>query len=212
MTSPDSNPDQDTTRLRILEAAEEVFAEKGFEAATVRDICERAGVKNIGAVNYYFQGKERLYAEAVKFALRTCASGAPFPEWPADTSPVRKLRDFIKVLMTRLLAAPKVASMKLWMRELSDPTAACAEAVRENILPMAQLLRSIVGELLPDASDEKRWMTGFSIVGQCMFYRVNRAAASILMGPEKFGQLTVDVIADHIADFTLAALRTRARR
>ena len=209
MTSPDpeSRPEQDNTRLRLLEAAEEVFAEKGYEAATVRDICERAGVKNIGAVNYYFQGKDRLYAEAVKFALRTCASGAPFPEWPADTSPEQKLRDFIRIMMTRLIAAPKAASMRLWTRELTEPTAACAEAVQENIRPLAEMLRSVLAELMPKATDEERWLTGFSVVGQCLFYRMNRAVAAVLMGPESFGRLTVDAIADHIADFTLAALK-----
>ena len=40
MTDP--RTDLDTTRLRLLEAAEDVFAEKGYEAATVREICERA--------------------------------------------------------------------------------------------------------------------------------------------------------------------------
>ena len=54
----------------MLQAAVEVFSEVGYEAATVRQLCERAGAKNIAAVNYYFGGKEKLYAEAVGMALR----------------------------------------------------------------------------------------------------------------------------------------------
>jgi TetR/AcrR family transcriptional regulator, regulator of cefoperazone and chloramphenicol sensitivity len=206
MNSTDQTPDQDTTRLRLLEAAEEIFAEKRYEAATVRDICERAGVKNIGAINYYFQGKDRLYAEAVKFALRCCSEGAPFPDWPAGTPPERKLRDFIRVMMTRLLEAPKIASMRLWMRELVEPTDACAEAVQANIRPMAELLRGIVAELLPAVPDEKRWLIGFSIVGQCLYHRQNWAVTHVLLGPEQHARLTAELLAGHIADFTLAAL------
>ena len=61
MSSPDD------PRQRLLETAGQIFAEKGFDGATVREICRRAGV-NIAAVNYYFRDKERLYIEAVKEA------------------------------------------------------------------------------------------------------------------------------------------------
>ena len=37
------DPAQDVTRRHLLEAAGEVFAEEGFRAATVREICQRAG-------------------------------------------------------------------------------------------------------------------------------------------------------------------------
>src|SRR6516164_2523355 len=84
----------DEPRQRLLEAAGEIFAAKGFEGATVRDICKRAGA-NIAAVNYYFRDKERLYIEAVKHAA--CIE----PEevhlaWPPNTPAAVKLRDFIR--------------------------------------------------------------------------------------------------------------------
>jgi AcrR family transcriptional regulator len=208
MNAPDQTSAQDPTRLRLLEAAEEIFAEKGYEAATVRDICERAGVKNIGAINYYFQGKERLYAEAVRFAVSCCHEGAPFPDWPPGTTPERKLRDFIHVMLTRLLKAHKAASMRLWMREMTQPSAACAEAVQENIVPTAAVLRQILTELLPDVPDEKRWLLGFSTISQCLFYRQNAAVIEVLVGSDRYAQLNVELLAGHIADFTLAALNS----
>ena len=58
-------------RRRLLEAAGEIFAEKGFEGGQVRKIKDRADV-NIAAVNYYFRSKEHLYIEAVKGA--SCGS------------------------------------------------------------------------------------------------------------------------------------------
>jgi len=47
---------------RLLDAAEELFCEHGFEGTSVRDIAAAAGC-NIASVNYYFGGKEKLYLE-----------------------------------------------------------------------------------------------------------------------------------------------------
>lgn len=51
-------------RLRIFAAAEAVFAKRGFDAATLREITEAAGV-NIAAVNYYFSSKEELVRQVL---------------------------------------------------------------------------------------------------------------------------------------------------
>lgn len=203
--NPVLSQEVDETRQRILDAAEAIFAEIGYEATTVRAICERAGVKNIGAVNYYFHGKENLYTETVKYALLCCSEGLPFPEWPVGASPVQKLREFIRVIMARFLRAPRVSAMQLMMREFTQPSPACRAAVLEHVHPMAQLLHSILTELLPDVAPEKRWLIGFSIVGQCIYYRQNRAVGEILMG-DAFAQLDIERLADHIANFSLAAL------
>jgi len=199
-------PEADETRQRIVSAAEDIFAAIGFEAATVRAICERAGVKNIGAVNYYFQGKENLYSEVVRNALDCCSEGLPFPDWPEGTSPVQKLRDYIRVMMSRFLRSPRLSAMQLMMREFTRPSPACTEAVLKHIQPMAQRLKVILEELLPETPDEKRWLIGFSIVGQCLYYRQNRAVAEILVSKDAIDRLDADFLAEHIAGFTLAAL------
>ena len=47
------------TRERILDAAERLFAEHGYDGASLRDITAKAGV-NLAAVNYHFRTKESL--------------------------------------------------------------------------------------------------------------------------------------------------------
>ena len=49
-----------TTRNLLLQSAKSIFAEKGFDGTTVKEIAARAGV-NISLVSYHFDGKEGLY-------------------------------------------------------------------------------------------------------------------------------------------------------
>ena len=49
-----------STKARILGAAEEVFAARGFEGASTREIAGRAGV-NISSLHYHWESKETLY-------------------------------------------------------------------------------------------------------------------------------------------------------
>lgn len=57
--------DPERTKARILDAAKVEFGQKGFAAARVSDIAERAGV-NKQLISYYFGGKEGLYTELAK--------------------------------------------------------------------------------------------------------------------------------------------------
>jgi AcrR family transcriptional regulator len=50
------------TKERIIEIAAELFAKKGFDAVSVREIAREAEV-NLGAINYHFQSKQSLYAQ-----------------------------------------------------------------------------------------------------------------------------------------------------
>jgi TetR/AcrR family transcriptional regulator len=62
-----SSADVDTRR-RILRGALEVFAERGFDGARTRDIASVAGV-NLGLLQYYFGGKEKLWRATVDAAF-----------------------------------------------------------------------------------------------------------------------------------------------
>src|SRR5262249_12418292 len=159
-------------RERLLAAAQEAFANRGFEGATVRDICRAAGA-NIAAVNYYFGDKEKLYIEAVKRAHVCAAQMDTFPEPPAGTPPVGKLRVFIPEMVRRMHAPASPTAMKLMMREMADPGKAAHVVVTEFIQPVAFTLFGILRELLPGQDEQHLLMTGFSIMGQCLFYRQN---------------------------------------
>jgi AcrR family transcriptional regulator len=199
------NDNRQDTQSRILEAAGQVFAEKGFEGGKVREICARAGA-NLAAVNYYFRDKERLYIEAIKRVV--CFPLGEQPNWPAGTSPTEKLTGFIHNMVRRLLDPDRPAwHNRLMMRELAEPTSACAELVRDSIAPVARVLQGIVGEMVPtEMPRTERYLLCFSIVGQVIYYCQNRPIARLLMGEEEFARLSPEQIAGHITRFSLAAL------
>jgi AcrR family transcriptional regulator len=195
-----------STRQRLLEAAEELFATNGFDGASVEEITRKAKA-NRAAVSFHFGGKERLYIEAVKFAHRNCISGAPFPEWPAGTPAAQRLGDFIRTMIERMIADLSPASAQLMMREMVQPSAACVEVVREYIRPMADVLVAILDEMLPPAVPQpRRYLLGFSIVAQCLFYRTHRPVAALLMGEDAFNRLDAAALSEHITAVSLAAI------
>jgi AcrR family transcriptional regulator len=202
----------DDTAQRILEAAERVFAERGFRGATVREILEMAKVKNVAAVNYYFGSKENLYVTAVKFAYRHCVTKVPMPDWPDATPPEQKLRDFIEVVCRRVFLDERPWSHQLMMRELVEPTRACAEIVREYAHPLTDILRTILRELLPALSAEELFFYSCSILGQILIFRTHREFLRQLMGPEAFQQIDVNHLAQHVTNFSMAGILAAKRK
>ena len=55
---------KDETKERIMRAAEGLFAERGFESVSLRDITTEA-LANVAAVNYYFGTKDALIDELI---------------------------------------------------------------------------------------------------------------------------------------------------
>jgi TetR/AcrR family transcriptional regulator, regulator of cefoperazone and chloramphenicol sensitivity len=203
--------DLDTTRDRIIEAAGELFAERGFEATTIRDICQAAGA-NVAAVNYYFRDKERLYVEAVVRAHRWRLDQAQLPNWDASTPPRQKLADFIHTFFRRVLGGPDDTwRTRLVMREIMQPSSACAEIAESNIRPQFEILQSILRELLPaDVQQEELHLTAFSIVGQCLFYHVASPITRNLVSEDEHASYDIEKLAKHVTRFTLGAIDARA--
>jgi TetR/AcrR family transcriptional regulator, regulator of cefoperazone and chloramphenicol sensitivity len=193
------------TRQKLLAVAEQVFAEKGFEGASVRDICTHAGM-NVAAVNYHFGDKEQLYIEAVKYAHQ-CSVVAGEHQLPdPNLPPSVKLKLFIEMMVRSMHGPVRPSALQLLMRELSNPSIAAKVVVNEFIQPMAFSLRAMIWELFPHLDEPKCMMIGQSIVGQCLFYRQNRDVSQLIWGPDLFNSLTVEMVTEHITRFTLAAL------
>jgi len=194
----------DPTKTRLLEAAGEEFAEKGFEGATVRAICERAGA-NQAAVNYHFGDKEQLYEQAVLHAHR-CGPGMPL-EMARVESAADELREFIGGFLRNVVALQSPTwHQTLMLREMVNPTRASEALVREAIRPRFEMLSGILRKLCPGADDRRIYALAFSVVGQCLHYKLTRSISEKLIGLEAFEELDPAYLTDHVTRFTLAAL------
>jgi len=196
----------DDTRHRLLQVAGEVFAENGFSAATVREICERAGA-NIAAVNYHFRDKEHLYIEVIRHAHHGGVEDLP-PEWKLGTPPAVKLREYIRHMLTRILEDERpVWHAQLMLREMTEPTQACVALVESYLRPRYDRLDEVITELVSaETSATDRHLIAFSIVGQCLHFKVLRRIGPLLVGEAEYRTYDVARLANHVAQFSLAAL------
>ena len=195
-------------RERLLAAAEEIFADYGYDGASVRAICARAGV-NVAGVNYHFGDKESLYVEAVRRAHTCSARDMPIDDVdPPDILPATRLERFVRGMVASMHAPARPSAMKLMMREMAHPGNAAGVVVDEFIRPLASRLRGILREMLPHLDESRLLLTGFSVIAQCLYYRQNRPMSELIFGKEQMDALTVDVVADHVVRFTLAGLKS----
>lgn len=198
------------TRRRLLEAAGEVFAEHGFRAATVQEICRRADA-NIAAVNYHFSDKEQLYREVIRYAEEQHGEKHPRAV-PGDASAEERLHAHVEWFLLHLLDEGRPAwHGRLMAREMIEPTAALDELVEGHIRESNQRLLGIVRELMgPEASDEQVRTSSFSVTGQCLFYRHCEPVILRLHPEVRIGRAQVPALADHVTRFSLAGMRAIA--
>ncbi len=197
----------DDTRQKLIDAAGQVFSEKGFEATTIREICQSAGA-NIAAIHYHFGDKERLYIEVVKYAH--CHHGAVEFDWPPGCPPEQKLEGMILHLLEMMLRndAPSW-QMEIMMRELATPSVACLALVEEFISPMFSHLLEIISEFFPaDAPLLDRQRQALSVVAQCLLYRYHRPIGRLLLGEETFQKMfDIELTAQQVLVFSLGGIQ-----
>lgn len=192
------------TRLRLLDAAREAFSQYGFQGATVREICRRAGA-NVAAVSYHFGGKDDLLAEALNFAQLKSLQAANVK---AGECPEVRLRLFIRDFMLMLLDEKNPSSQcRIMARELADPTPALDKIVREAIAPLHEFLGKLVCEITGNQVDETELRRCVhSILGQCLFYRHSHPVLQRLHPKLHYSHKEIETIAGHIANFSLAGI------
>lgn len=196
----------DVTKTRLLEAAGEEFAEKGFEAARIRAICDRAGA-NLAAVNYHFGDKEQLYVAAVLHAHRCGIALVPESVF-LDGEPAEQLRGYIRHFLGSVLenGTQNRWHRALMLREMIAPTSASETLVREAIRPRFERLKEIMKRVCPLAEERRLNALVFSVVGQCLHYKVARPISERVVGSAAYEALDYEFLSEHIASFCLAAL------
>jgi AcrR family transcriptional regulator len=204
----------DRARKQLLDAAGEVFAERGYAQATSKEICERAGM-NSASVNYHFGGFEELYVETLAQAHQHLVAIEALTEIAAsDESPKEKLRAYIALMLRRLARPATSWEMRLLSKEIIAPSPAREAFVDTVILPKLCVLRGIIAALIGASPDDP--VVGrcvLTVVSPCMMLAIGqRDMMSRIIPGLVDASSEVDPLIDHFERFIYAGLEAVAKQ
>jgi AcrR family transcriptional regulator len=175
------------TRERLLDAACELIARKGYRATTHQEICDRAEA-NVAAINYYFGSKERLY-EAVLLRAREMALEAHDSMSAAEgLSAEDRLRHYVQNRVECVLDdGPGGWLPQIIFWAIGEHVESLEQVLEEYVRPQLTFLHDLMVEMLGPYAEEfnVNWCA-FSIHSQCVHLNVTRMRRR---GPFAQGQL-----------------------
>jgi AcrR family transcriptional regulator len=201
------------TAEKILDAAERLFASRGFSAATIKMIAAESQ-QNSALIYYYYASKATLYRHVLERVVNRIANEAS-RRIRTDSSPEEVIEAVVESQVAVLAANPHLPV--LLARELIDWKAAHAEpAIRALSSGLFERLRGAIergqreGLFMPEIDPR---FGAISVVAQVGYLVLASPIAGILLGRGPQGPTTEDVRAfgHHAAAFSLAALRGSRR-
>lgn len=211
MRAPKTNPASADTRQRLIDAAATLFADKGFQNVTVREIC-KASNANVAAVNYHFGDKAGLYRAVVTFAIQIMLETNELSQRAGDgMSPEDQLRGFVRVFVSRLTGeGPNAWIHRLMAREMERPTDVLDQVMQQVLKPRIEYLCGVIGAIMQLApADPRVFRCVTSLQVQCLVAArpvPKPIAKSLGTGPHD-----VDAMIEHIIGFSLGGMRAIAK-
>jgi AcrR family transcriptional regulator len=140
----------ESTRHALLDHAADVFAENGFDRASVREITSRAGA-NQAAINYHFGGKEALYREVLRLAVAALSDASLLDGDRIDrVSRDEAVRLFIRQQVTPLFKYGEAGRhLRIFAWETLAPTPVYRDFIASEKLPILDQAEKIVRRFLP---------------------------------------------------------------
>lgn len=150
-------------KRKLVEAAEKLFAEKGFEAVSVRDITQLAGT-NVAAVNYHFGSREGLlnlvilkHAKPVN-EERLARLDVAERRWPGKLVPIEELMDaLVRPLLgqVRKSGLPERLFYQLMGRIFAEYGDGLAEEIEQQLRQTNDRFLRALGRVLPALAEEE---------------------------------------------------------
>lgn len=199
--------DGNATKVQLLDAAGQIFAERGFDGATAKAIADKAG-SNAASINYHFGGITGLYEHVLAEAHRRLLSYRSLSTiFSAQQGPEAKLRSLIGAIVAAL-AGPASTSwaLRVICREFISPTAHLDVMRVKELTSKLQLIRSVVAEHLGrQPGDPLVQRAVYSMLAPCLMLVIGRDRISSVVPALA---LTEDQVPDITAYLSQMALLT----
>ena len=158
-----------------MKAAERLFAERGYDATSIRAIVAKARV-NQAAINYHFDGKDGLYREVLRAAFRALTEQQlEHADEMKAMSREAALAEFIRRQLRPLLGRDEYSRhMRILNWETVRPTAVFRKLLSEEAAPFMGLAVELVRRFQPEADQRTLVAAAVWLVGQCSVFLRNR--------------------------------------
>jgi len=198
-------------RDRLLDVAEEFFADRGFDSTSIRDLAAGADC-NIASVNYYFGSKENLYAEVWRrhlLILRNAriASIEKVMEGSGGKPGLEDLlRSFARAFVGPFVDKSGSRLITLIAREMINPHLPSSVFGDDVIRPTITAMQKALAQACPDLPKSKVPLVMFSLVGQ-LVHTIRMRAMSEWTDDGAFAMFEPAKVIDHIVAFSAAGIR-----
>jgi TetR/AcrR family transcriptional regulator, regulator of cefoperazone and chloramphenicol sensitivity len=216
MTDSENNVnenDNKSVQEKLLNSAEELFCERGFEGTSIRDIAASAGC-NIASVNYYFGGKQQLYEQVWKRHLIPMRDIriASIEKITSQKNPKPSLEDLVKSFTETSLGSVFEAKKfdrlnKLMAREYISRHLPANMFLDEVMMPTVTSMQKALIETFPDLDESHIPHIVFSLIGQLVHLVHIRAMFEESEDNSTRKMFYSDEIINHIVKFSCAGIR-----
>lgn len=210
-------PGGEESRARILDAAGQLFADRGYDGVSVRELAKRAGV-NAAAINYHFGGKEGLYHAVIRkliddsepmfgpmiVRLRAGVTGAG-----GDRAALAAVASrLVSGLLRNILGSPTLHwQIPILLRESQQPSNAFAMLMRDRIDPVHDAIAELAGAATGhDAKSPQARLIAANIMGQCMSLGAARGVVFARLDWDDYTPARVELVVDTLMPRMLAML------
>jgi len=200
---------------RLLDAAEELFCEHGFESTSIREIAAAADC-NIASVNYYFGGKDKLYVEVWRRHLlgmrdaRIASIDAVMSQSNGEPRLEDLLRSYANAFIEPLVDESKGRRfIRLMAREMVDRHLPPNMFLEEMIIPVMTVMQKALARTCPGLAESKAQLAILSIVGQ-LIYTVGAKTMFEQAENQELPKFDLTEAVNHIVKFSAAGIRACA--
>lgn len=198
---------------RLISAATRLFAQAGFNGASVRDITAAAGA-NLGAITYHFGSKQDLYRAVLQHAfapvVERLSSVRSVPLRTTDESGLDRVETIMRVLFRHIAANPDV-QMLILRQVVQDQT--LPGVARQTLGGILETMTAAVRQGQEDGSIRAGdpVLMAVSVMSQPAYFGLVRRLLAERLNEAAGAEVTVEATVDHAVRFVRAGLSAGAR-